>query len=183
MALLAVGRRTEALTRSRAVLAVDPRQPAALLTRGRMALERQDADGALRDARMLISDNPSFVAGYALLAESYRLSGDMLLADRAIMDASSGARDSAEQIQYTFDFFSRRAKLEQVYSLFNEFNARNPISRTGWLLRSKVCFIESDQKCLARSSEFLGRLNGNSIDYRITPENNAATADEELFAS
>lgn len=181
-ALLASGRRAEASARARAVLSIDPRQPAALVVRGKLALDRGDRASALRDARVVVADNPSLVAGYALLADTYRATGDMLLAEASISDLSNEASDSVDQLKYSILFFSGRSKLEQAASIAREFTSRNPLSRQGWKLRYYLCETMGDMQCVRRSSEFLRRLNGRPVDYTIAPENSGGSA-EELFAN
>jgi predicted Zn-dependent protease len=171
-ALLAVGKGPAADARARAALSLDARQPIALLVRGRLALGRGDFDSALRDSRVVIADNPTLGSGYQLLADTYTAKHDMPLADKAVTDGSATAA-SADQLQYSVEYFRKRAKLEQAISVLRDFTAKNPLSRLGWKLRLSVCSLQNDLPCVRRSSELLRRLNGGPIDYSIKPEDSA----------
>jgi tetratricopeptide (TPR) repeat protein len=181
LAELALNDRQGARNRAQMLLELDPRQPSALIARGRLALAQRQFDSALRDARMVIADNPSLGQGYSLLADIYKARGESVMADKAVIDASSANADSVEQLQYYAYYFQRRAKMEQVLELVRDFTARNPVSKSGWLLRLTLCRNENDLRCIATSSEFLRRLSGGSIDYTIPVENTGPSADEELF--
>jgi predicted Zn-dependent protease len=175
-ALLALGKGPAAEARARAVLSLDSHQPVALLVRGRLALGRGDLDSALRDSRVVLSDNPTSGAGYQLLADAYSAKRDTLLADKAVMDGSASAM-SVEHLQYSIGYFRKRAKLEQAISVARNFTTRNPLSRSGWKLRYSACSLQNDLPCMRRSSELLRRLNGGPIDYSIKPEDSTFNED------
>jgi predicted Zn-dependent protease len=182
LAQLMLGQARDAEMRIRAVLALEPRQPTALLARGSLALLRGDADAALRDARVVISDNPALPAGYALLARTYRHAGNPLLADKAMLDGSAAAPDSAEQLRAITSYFALNGRADQALTAARDFTARNPSSRAGWTVRSKLCAGAGDPSCAARASEMLRRLGGGSVDYASALGDHDSTSDEGLFA-
>ncbi len=67
---LAAGKRTEAESLITEVLANNPRDPQALLTRGRIVLEQGDAKKAIADFRTILQDNPGSVPVLILLANA-----------------------------------------------------------------------------------------------------------------
>jgi len=68
---LAAGKRTEAESLITEVLANNPRDPQALLTRGRIVLEQGDAKKAIADFRTILQDNPGSVPVLILLANAH----------------------------------------------------------------------------------------------------------------
>jgi tetratricopeptide (TPR) repeat protein len=182
-ALFATGHRSEAIRRAQAVLAIEERQPWALLVRAWVAFDRKALDAALRDVRVVVADSPALTEGHELLAAIYRAQGEVSAADRAVVNASRNLSDEVDKLQYSVSYLTDRSKLGMVLSLTKDFVARNPLSRAGWKLRRDACASTGDTGCVTRATEFLGRLSGKSIDYSVDPEEGGASAAEEFFAS
>jgi tetratricopeptide (TPR) repeat protein len=85
--LMARGKAPEALALVSEILKDNVRDEAALLTRGKLALEKRDAPSAIADFRALVKGQPNAVEYLSLLARAHMLNGEPELARETLADA------------------------------------------------------------------------------------------------
>lgn len=96
---VAAGRYDEALKIIAEVLRANPHDDDALTLRGGIALERQDATGAINDLRAVLRDQPNATGVQSALARAYVLQGNAVLAEETLRAARQAApHDSAVAI-------------------------------------------------------------------------------------
>ncbi len=93
---LAGGKVTEAKTLVGEVLAVSPRDGAALVMRGRMLLSDGDARNAIIDLRAAAKDQPASPEVMGLLAQAHRSTAEPQLAREVLVDAVKFKPDNAD---------------------------------------------------------------------------------------
>lgn len=160
LALARAGRIDDAGRRAAAVLALDDDQPEALAARTLVELARHDLDGALRDARIVVSDSPASADAAALLAQVYAARGEGFMVNKILADGFNRNRnDTGFAINYA-GFLARNNRLDDAMKVARDFTIRQPASVGGWSLRQRLCRQAGDGGCATRAGTILARLHG-----------------------
>ena len=164
-----LGQEARAFELANRVLAVDKTQPKALAARGRASLSRGLVEPAIRDARLLIHDNPTSPDGYLLLSDAYILQGNPSASDRVFEDGKAAMVNSVEFVGYYSDRLIARHELADAAKLLRAFTIRNPSSMAAWKMRRTICAAVGDTACASRASLILQRLAGKAISFPPLP--------------
>ena len=141
----------------------------ALTARATAALVQGDANAALRDARVVLRDDPDSPYAYALLARVYGARGDTLLANRTLAEGAQAATDDATMLRLYVTMLAQRDRLDEALSLTRAFTLRNPLSASAWATRQRLCRAAGDTACAARSTAILARLHGQAVPVPPPP--------------
>ncbi len=163
------GRMDEARQRARETLALDGGQPYALMARAIVAMAARNPDAALRDARQVVSDNPSFAPGVTLLSRVLTVRGDRLLAEKAYFDANNADRDDPTTLRQLAALLVSRGRTLDALDYSRNFTMRNPASLFGWTLRQDLCRRAGDAACVKRAATLAARLRGAKLPVPPVP--------------
>ncbi len=169
LAIARLGRMAEAAQRAAAVLAIDPEDPAALTARTLAEISTKNFDGALRDARVVLRDDPGSASAHALLAQVYMARGDTLLADA---DITAGFNDNAEDPAFLKLYAARliaNHRGDDAINIVRSFTIRHAESVAAWTMRSQLCRAAKDTACVVRSAAIIDRLHGGSAAMPPAP--------------
>ncbi len=166
-----LGRTDQASALADQVLRVDKTQPKALAARARASLRRGLVNPAIRDARILIRDNPTTPDGYVLLADAYSRQGNQALSERVAEDGRAAMTNSIEFIEYYSDRLVARDQIADAAAILRDFTIRNPSSVAGWTVRRRTCSAMGDIACTKRASIILNRLAGKAVPFPPLPAN------------
>jgi tetratricopeptide (TPR) repeat protein len=169
------GQQQSAAARAAATLKLDDNEPFALMALARLALARGDTNQALRDARVVLRDNPRLTMAYRLLAEVYVKRDEQQLADRTMDDGAAANPDSGEYLAFNIPRLIAQGDVDQAMDLSRDFTIRNPSSMTGWLTRLQACRKAGDAECVRRGSIIAARLAGKGGAFPAIPENERPT--------
>lgn len=169
------GQGASATARAQATLKLDENDPFALMALARLALARGDSNEALRNARVVLRDNPRLTMAYRLLADVYMRRDEQQLADRALDEGAQANPDSAEYLALNLPRLVAQGDTDQAMELARDFTIRNPSSMTGWLVRLQVCRKAGDTDCVRRGSVIAARLAGRGGAFPAIPENERPT--------
>lgn len=150
-------------------LSTDARDHWALLARALAIAHAGKLDGAIRDARVAVSDVPDSVEATRQLAFIYRLQGDYLLADNAIVTAFNAERDSELLLRLLVHNLAKRGRNAELGSLLRRFVLRNPSSVMGWRLRAQSCASASQVDCARRAAAVVRSLRGQVVEVPPAP--------------
>jgi tetratricopeptide (TPR) repeat protein len=90
----------QALTLANEVLAIDPKNTEALMIRATIALESNAPDASITDLRVLLKEDPNYVAAYRLKAKVHIMKNEIGLARQTLEDAIQlQTREVAENIE------------------------------------------------------------------------------------
>jgi tetratricopeptide (TPR) repeat protein len=159
-ALAGLGRWAEARALIDRVLAFDANNPRALLTRVDMSMRRGDLAQALRDAQLLVRDNPGLTAGRIALARIYVRRNERILADNAYGSAMNELSDHADMLAAYIAYQHGRGRDALALDAARRFTRENPQSRDGWRQRAELCMRLADADCVAASLDALDQVAG-----------------------
>ena len=180
---LALGRDKEARRAAESVLAVDPRNPDALLARS--ALERAGGmtDRAIEDANIVVSDAPQEYAGYVALAKAQLAKGGELRA-RQVFERGMDALPQSALLAGEYGAFLRRiGDPSRLATLYADLVAASPSSIKTAKAYAAVCEETRDAVCRVKAGRALemaarsyliddapGAPKQRGLFSRITPE-------------
>jgi len=159
-ALLGLRRDREALALVDRILLFDGNNPRALLMRVRISAARNDLVQALRDAQLLVRDNPEMWEGRIALAQIYvRRNEPILVGDVYARAMNEISQDSGMLAAYVgYQLASGRPALARDAA--KRFTSENPRSRDGWRERAKLCIKLGDAECVEQTFNALERIPG-----------------------
>jgi len=180
-ALSGLDRGGEALALIDRILQFDQSNPRALLMRVRVAIASRDLSRALRDAQILVRDNPAMVPGRIALAEIYVRRGEPILADNAYANAMQQLSGDAEMLTAYIRYLSDSGRSGRALDAARRFTRDNPRSVEGWREQARLCRRLSNESCAAAAIETLARIPGGaaairSIEAESRPKAAAARA-------
>nr|WP_047166959.1 tetratricopeptide repeat protein [Sphingomonas sp. Y57] len=159
-ALSGLGRGEEARALVDRILRFDEGNPRALLMRVQVATAAGDLAGALRDAQLLVSDNPRMAEGRAALADIYVRRGEAVLADGAYAGAMKELSDDGDMLQAYVDHLLRTRRGPMALDIARRFTRENPRSRDGWRIRGELCLSLGDAPCVEEVMAGLEQVPG-----------------------
>jgi len=171
LALAGLGRYDEAGRFAAAALRFDREQTDALMARTLIQLASRNPAGALRDARIVVAENPAFAPGYALLRRSLVAGGEPLLADRALFDAVNANRNDPIALRQLSTMLVAGGRAGDALDYARSFSVRNMASVAGWTIRGDLCRIAGDTACVARARAIVARLHGQPVALPAAPAN------------
>lgn len=180
---LARGKDRKAKAMADSVLASDPRNPDALLTRSRLRLAAGRIDAAIEDANVVVSDAPQEYAGYAALANAHSAKGGRLRARQVFERGIDFLPQSNLLATHYEDFLRTVGDRERVVSLYGNIASAKPSSMRAWRDYERVCQELGDSICERRVERGLqvaktsfvideppGTPRERGLFARITPE-------------
>lgn len=140
LALLALtqGGEDKAVTLVDEILAENPQDNQALLLRGRIALSRNDAQGAIASFRSVLKDQPDSVEVLGLLATAHLLDGKPALAQESLERAVAVKPSDFAPRKNLVEFFVRQKNLQAALEKADEFLNANPKSLEGMNLKADI---------------------------------------------
>jgi tetratricopeptide (TPR) repeat protein len=169
LALAQVGQGADAGRRATAILAVDPAEPRALAARALAQLAARDINGALRDARVVVRDNPGSPAATALLAQVYRARRDPATAAATITGGFNDNPEDSGFLKLYVEQLVAADRVEDAIGVARAFSIRHPASVLTWRLRAQLCTRTRDTACVARARAIIDRLRGRGGAMPQTP--------------
>lgn len=169
LALARLGRIPEAARRAAAILAIDPEEPAALTARTLTEIAAKNFDAALRDARIVLRDDPGSAGAYALVAQVYQAQGAMLMANSEI---TSGFNDNNEDPEFLKLYAAQlvaNGRAEDAANIVRSFTIRHAASVAAWTMRNQFCRSAKDAACVARTGAIIDRLHGKAVAMPAAP--------------
>ena len=180
---LAEGRVQEADKQINAVLAVDPRNPDALIARAERRLAARKFDAAIEDANIVVSDAPQEYAGYAALANAYLAKGSEIRA-RQVFERGVDFLSQSELLAARYEAYLRKVgDSARIVSLYGDLAAAKPSSEKAWRQFARVCEEFGNRVCKAKIERGLaaagrsfvideppGTPRTRGLFARITPE-------------
>jgi tetratricopeptide (TPR) repeat protein len=146
-----LGRTDQALALVQNVLAVDSSSPRALMVRAEISIERGQFRQALRDAQILVRDNPRLPEARLLLARAHAGRGEHNVADitfrRAVSDFPRDSRVAESYLAYLVG----RRDVAGALAVAEEFAERNPGSVAGRRMRETLCRRVGGSACGSRA--------------------------------
>ena len=175
-ALAGLGRGGEALSLIDRILAFDGSNPRALLMRVRVSLAAGELPRALRDAQLLVRDNPAMVDGRVALADIYVRRKERVLADdvyaRAMNELMKDPAMLAAYIRYLLET-GRGAMAKNAAQRFTHTNDR---MLDGWLQRAELCMRLGDPECEKEATFVLDQLPGGARVHKALEAERATIA-------
>lgn len=129
------------------VLAVDGRQPRALLARSRLALATGDFTAALRDARQVISNDPHYVTAQLLQVEILERRGDRELVNSALRQALDATPADPRLTRRLAVMLIAEGKGAEAANTLREAAQRAPMSRRIGAIRASLCGKTGQASC------------------------------------
>jgi len=186
---LGQGKTKEADQLAQAVLERDPRNPDALIARAQRRLANGDADAAIKDANVIVSDAPQEYAGYVALANAYRAKGSELRG-RQVFERGVDSMPQSILLTQAYERFLRGSDNKaRIISLYADLSAALPSSVRVQDSFLRVCAEFGDRACSAKAARgrdfalrsFLideppGTPRARGLFSRITPEQICRTA-------
>lgn len=159
-ALSGLGRRGEALALVDRLLAFDDNNPRALLMRVRISVARGDLVQALRDAQLLVRDNPAMMEGRVALADIYVRRNEPILADDAYAQAMNDLSEDGGMLAAYIRYLRGKGRTGMASDAARRFTRENPRSREGWHERGRLCIELADAECVAQAFNALDQIPG-----------------------
>jgi tetratricopeptide (TPR) repeat protein len=159
-ALSGLGRRREALDLVDRLLDFDDNNPRALLMRVRIAVARGVLVQALRDAQLLVRDNPAMMEGRVALADIYVRRNEPILADDAYAQAMNDLSQDSGMLAAYVRYLLGKDRTGMARDATKRFTRENPRSRDGWRERGRLCIRLGDAECVGESFNALDRIPG-----------------------
>lgn len=159
-ALSGLGRRREALALVDRLLDFDDNNPRALLMRVRIAVARGDLVQALRDAQLLVRDNPAMMEGRVALADIHVRRKEPILADDAYAQAMNDLSQDSGMLAAYVRYLLGKDRTDMARDAARRFTRENPRSRDGWRERGRLCIQLGDAECVGESFNALDRIPG-----------------------
>ena len=159
-ALSGLGRRREALALIDRVLAFDDNNPRALLMRVRISMAQPDLAQALRDAQLLVRDNPAMMEGRVALADIFVQRNEPILADNAYAEAMNDLSADSGMLASYIRYQLGKNRAGMANDAARRFTRENPRSRDGWRERGRLCIRLGDAACVAETFNALDRIPG-----------------------
>jgi len=176
-ALSGLGRGGEALALIDRILRFDPGNPRALLMRVQVATASGDLAGALRDAQILVRDNPAMAEARIALAEIYVRRREPVLADGAYAAGMQQLSGSAGMLSAYAAYLVATRRPTMALDIAKRFTRDNPRSREGWRERARLCLRFGDAGCVDEAIWALGQIPGGApLARSITAERTARPA-------
>jgi tetratricopeptide (TPR) repeat protein len=180
---LAEGRVQEADRQISAVIAVDPRNPDALLARAERRLAARKFDAAIEDANIVVSDAPQEYAAYAALANAHFAKGSEVRA-RQVFERGVDFLSQSVVLAARYEAFLRKVgDNARILSLYGDLAAAKPSSEKAWQEFARVCEEFGNRICKAKVERGLaasrrsfvideppGTPRARGLFARITPE-------------
>jgi tetratricopeptide (TPR) repeat protein len=180
---LAEGRVQESDRHINAVIALDPRNPDALLARARLRLAAGKFDAAIEDANVVVSDAPQEYAGYAALANAHLAKGSEVRA-RQVFERGVDFLSQSELLAARYEAFLRKVgDRARIVSLYGDLATAKPSSEKAWQEFARVCEEFGNRVCKAKVERGLavagrsfvideppGTPRARGLFARITPE-------------
>ena len=157
VALHGAGRGVEAAAAVDKILAIDPSNANALLTRAQMEQDSGNTDAATADVMVLIRDNPKLPQARLLLASIYMKRKETLLARDALAAAVLDLPDNAMIMLARSRFLLATGQKAEAIESAAAFTRKNPDSITGWQARGELC-IEARNECIIDSVQTLLKI-------------------------
>ena len=159
-AVSGLGRSRDALALIDRVLEFDDNNPRALLMRVRVSIARGDLVRALRDAQLLVRDNPDMTEGRIALAEIYIRRKEPVLADDAYARAMNELPEDSDMLAAYIDYLLGTGRPAMARDVARRFTHDNPRSRDGWREWGELCIRLGDTACVEQSFNVLDRIAG-----------------------
>lgn len=180
---LAEGRVQESDRHINSVLALDPRNPDALVARAERRLKARRFDAAIEDANIVVSDAPQEYAAYAALANAHLAKGSEIRA-RQVFERGVDFLSQSEILAARYEAFLRRAgDRARILSLYGDLARAKPSSERAWQEFARVCGEFGNRVCAAKVERGLaaarrsfviddppGTPQSRGLFARITPE-------------
>lgn len=180
---LAEGRVQELDSRINSVLALDPRNPDALLARAERRLAARKFDAAIEDANIVVSDAPQEYAGYAALANAHLAKGSEIRA-RQVFERGVDFLSQSGVLAARYEAFLRKVgDRARIVSLYGDLATAKPSSEKAWQEFARVCEEFGNRVCKAKVERGLaaarrsfviddppGTPESRGLFARITPE-------------
>lgn len=181
--MLAQGRSREAEQAAQDVLAFDPRNSDALLTRSAILLAKGETDRALEDANIVVSDAPQEYAGYVALAKAHVAKGSHVRA-RQVFERGIDALPQSGLLAAEYSSYLRRiGEQGRLVSLHADLVAAAPSSMKAARRYAAVCEVAGSAACRSRAEQAIrsasrsfviddapGTPKDRGLFSRITPE-------------
>lgn len=161
-ALSGLGRTAEALALIDRILAFDASNPRALHMRVRISIAAGDLGRGLRDAQILVRDNPAMAEGRIELAEIYVRRNEKILAEDAYAGAMNELKNDPTMLAAYVAHLLRTGRDSTALDIARRFTTENPRSREGWRERARLCIRLSDADCVDESFRILERIPGGA---------------------
>jgi predicted Zn-dependent protease len=167
-ALSGLGRRQAALELIDRVLDFDDNNPRALLMRVRISVARGDLPQALRDAQLLVRDNPAMAEGRVALADIYVRRNEAILADDSYAQAMNDLPQESAMLAAYVRYLLSKGRTDMARDAARRFTRENPRSRDGWRERGRLCVRLGDAGCVEETFNALDRIPGGpGIRYTL----------------
>jgi tetratricopeptide (TPR) repeat protein len=165
--LAGLGRGAEAQALIDRILDFDVNNPRALLMRVRISTARGDLVQALRDAQLLVRDNPDMAEGRIALANIYVRRKEHVLADDAYARAMVELPDDSAMLAAFIGYEVQYGRATMALDAAKRFTRENPIKRDGWRQRAELCIQLEQGDCVAESFNALDQLPGGPKIRRV----------------
>lgn len=175
-ALAGLGRGAEAQALIDRILEFDSNNPRALLMRVKISTARGDLAQALRDAQLLVRDNPDMAEGRIALAQIYVRRKEQILADDAYARAMVELPDDSAMLAAFIAYEREHGRGTMALDAANRFTRENPLSREGWRQRAKLCAQLGQADCVAEAFNALDQLPGGPKIRRLLEADRTARA-------
>ncbi|GGB24229.1 hypothetical protein GCM10011380_12240 [Sphingomonas metalli] len=170
------GQMQDASRRADAVLAIDSGEPYALMARSQVELAGRNLDAALRDARLVVSQNQQFATGYAFLARVLNARGDRILADKTLFDGNNGDKANPLALRQLVMLLVARGRSGDALSYVRRYTIENRDVPAGWTMRQALCRSTGDAACVQRATAVLARLRGGDGPAPRIPDDELESA-------
>lgn len=169
-ALSGLGRSAQAMAIVDRVLRFDENNPRALLMRVRVSIRSGDLSRALRDAQVLVRDNPRIAEARVALAEIHVRRGEPILADNAYASAMKDLGDDAEMLKAYLAYLRQKGRNSMALDAAKRFTRENPRSSGGWRQRAELCLALRDMECVDDAFGALEQIpGGQKIRAELMP--------------
>lgn len=172
----ALGLRAAAEIDAERVLAFDKTSPTAMLVKAQSALVDGRSNDSLRDARLLVQENPEMASARLLLARVFTARNEKLLARAALADAATDLPDNTDIMRNQAALFVTLGMSPDALRIASSFTRRNPDSIRGWIFRQDLCAAQRDGDCVDETKAALVRLRGVSPGVSGPPDREARAA-------
>lgn len=149
-ALLSAGRADEARAAAEKVLAYDGTNDVALVVRARTSFARGDRTGALNDAQLAVSSDPSDEEAALLVPRIFAALGSKPLAEKAWGDAQAHLPDSVEVHRQRTAWLVAEGRTDDALQIAATFARAHDGSADAWRVYAGLCAAAADP-CAARA--------------------------------
>jgi tetratricopeptide (TPR) repeat protein len=159
-ALSGLGRGGEARRMVDRILRFDENNPRALLMRVRVSTRTGDLSQALKDAQVLVRDNPKIAEARVALADIHVRRGEPILADNSYASAMNDLGDDPEMLKAYVGYLRGKGRDRVALDATKRFTRDNPRSSNGWRQRAELCLDLRDGECVDEAMDALEQLPG-----------------------